>query len=790
MTNHLNVRVAWHDSRWSGRVCNKPSDNSFCVDLDRIREEKDDTAEDRVAGRHFQDLAPAELPPCIAEGGAFMSDREWWRTVNHPYQTLPKTADTHGHLRPTRIEVPPYTTFAVPFNWMLRDSQPGIDESLPNPLPPDEDSPFPSPWVFSSARQEAISDLFFNRLAPGRSLVFFYTKSGHPLGDQINRLVVGVGQLTKVHPMIRYDVASSSGAPYPLWDRLVGHSIRPDGHAGFLLPYHDYLEPTGDPEEDARRSELLNEIAVVPEPSNIMAFSYAGEHSSADIALSTLVSVLASVRIIRSHGIATGPWARREEWINQQIADVWVDRGAFPGTGSVLEALGMRLGTALILEMLSTRQIAPSDDPWPALDSILRGRTKPPQPAYIGDIAATAKTWAALDDDQRALTHLLSRFALSPTQAARWFDPRKRRNSVRAQIETHEILGNPYRIVELDLGDAKERPVGLGVVDRGMMPDPTIAVQHPIPQPSRVESPQDERRVRAAFVTVLRHAADDGDALMTEDEALGRVTHLNLDQPFDIPTAWLAGHSEDLMPEITRVDISLDTESNARIGCLQLTEHRDVEDKLRKVLTKRAGRQLPSLDENWADLLSATLTDGGNDLSATDERRQLATEEQSKALEAVTTRKLSVLVGRAGTGKTTVLGALLKSKALADDGVLFLAPTGKARVRLGQKTGAAAMTVAQFLYQLGRYDGQRQRPLFTGQDQYRRERTVVIDECSMLTLDDLAAVLYGLDLAHVQRLILVGDPNQLPPSGSAGHSPTLSSTLTLPKPKATPSVVH
>jgi ATP-dependent exoDNAse (exonuclease V) alpha subunit len=75
------------------------------------------------------------------------------------------------------------------------------------------------------------------------------------------------------------------------------------------------------------------------------------------------------------------------------------------------------------------------------------------------------------------------------------------------------------------------------------------------------------------------------------------------------------------------------------------------------------------------------------------------------------------------------------------------------------------MTVAQFLYQLGRYDGVRQRPLFSGNGQYRKERTVVIDECSMLTMEDLAAVLFALDLAHVERLILVGDPNQLPPIG-------------------------
>jgi ATP-dependent exoDNAse (exonuclease V) alpha subunit len=56
-------------------------------------------------------------------------------------------------------------------------------------------------------------------------------------------------------------------------------------------------------------------------------------------------------------------------------------------------------------------------------------------------------------------------------------------------------------------------------------------------------------------------------------------------------------------------------------------------------------------------------------------------------LEQITTRKLSALVGGAGTGKTTVLGALKISKLLGKQGILFLAPTGKARVRLGQKTG-------------------------------------------------------------------------------------------------------
>lgn len=64
-----------------------------------------------------------------------------------------------------------------------------------------------------------------------------------------------------------------------------------------------------------------------------------------------------------------------------------------------------------------------------------------------------------------------------------------------------------------------------------------------------------------------------------------------------------------------------------------------------------------------------------------------------------------------GTGKTSVMGALMLSDSIVKDGVL-LAPTGKARVRLGKATNAEAVTVAQFLHRLDRYDGSRQRPKF------------------------------------------------------------------------------
>lgn len=761
---HLNVRVAWHDNRWNGSVCQDPAANSFCMDLERIRESRDEVKELKWAGQPFSKLDSHTLPPCKAESAAFMNDAEWVRDVKHPYAGISKTYDTHGHLLPTDIRVPPYSTFAVPFYWMLRQHQEWLDEQYPTPLPPDEEPPFPSPWVFAKERQEAIGEQFFGQITPAQSLVFFYTKSGHPLEDAYSRLVVGVGTVDHVSATLRYRTANG-GQSYPLWDRLFHHSIRPDGVRGFILPYHDYLTPTGDPEEDARRRELLNEIAVVPEAVDVMSFSYAGELGTPDVALSVLVKCLAAVRAIREHGIAQGPWAEREEWLNEQIAAAWKDRGAFPGTGSVLEALGVRLGTALFQELKANGVIAEMADPWPIIDSLLRGNQDPPQSAYRADLEASRATWLGLSDERWALIRLLSRMSLSPLQAKRWFDPRERSKATRAHVTDADILANPYRIAETDLGDPNEYPVSIATVDRGVMPQDLVAVAHPVELPSRVETPMDWRRIRAALVTVLRHAAKSGDSLLSEADAAIGLGKLDLTRPCVMSADWLTGNEAMLAPEVERLGIELDAEKGQIIPCIQLCELKQREQKLSKLLAARAEKSLASLCEQWQELLTKAIEDGGGHVILTDPRHKEALAEQAAALERLTTRKLSVLVGRAGTGKTTVLGALLKSKALRAGGVLFLAPTGKARVRLGQKANANAMTVAQFLYQLKRYDGVRQRPLFKGEDTYRKEKTVVIDECSMLTMDDLLATLLALDLAHVERVILVGDPNQLPPIG-------------------------
>jgi ATP-dependent exoDNAse (exonuclease V) alpha subunit len=413
----------------------------------------------------------------------------------------------------------------------------------------------------------------------------------------------------------------------------------------------------------------------------------------------------------------------------------------------------------LTLELAADQSFV--SDPWGATDAILRGDVEPPNPAYSPDLEAARNTWVALPTERRALLELLSRFDLTPTKAKEWFDSTRRARALKFDVSDEEILRNPYRIAEVDVAASTEPAISIGTVDRGMLPDPTVGVAHPVPAPSTVDSPNDPRRVRGAFVTVLRDAADDGDSLLSVTETFERVEALELTRPLDVGLDWIEGNTAAFGEVIDRLTVEV---RDSTIEALQLTELADREQALAKILKARAGKSLPSLEEDWESLIKAAVEAAGRTVDPARERHAEALREQRDALERVTTRKLSVLVGTAGTGKTSVVGALVGSEILTNGGVLLLAPTGKARVRLQRATGVDAKTVAQFLHSLKRYDGSRQRVLFTG-DTYRQERTVVIDECSMLTLDQLSAVLSALDLTYVQRIILVGDPNQLPPIG-------------------------
>ena len=60
---HLSIRVPWHDSGWAGNVCARPLDNSACLALRRIGQQRDDAFEVAVAGHRMDELGPDSRLP-------------------------------------------------------------------------------------------------------------------------------------------------------------------------------------------------------------------------------------------------------------------------------------------------------------------------------------------------------------------------------------------------------------------------------------------------------------------------------------------------------------------------------------------------------------------------------------------------------------------------------------------------------------------------------------------------------------------------------------------------------
>ena len=133
-------------------------------------------------------------------------------------------------------------------------------------------------------------------------------------------------------------------------------------------------------------------------------------------------------------------------------------------------------------------------------------------------------------------------------------------------------------------------------------------------------------------------------------------------------------------------------------------------------------------------------------------------DQQRRAVAAVLAKGLVLLEGGPGTGKTSTVAAMINAvqQHCPQARIHLAAPTGKAAARLGQASGDRhpCSTLHRLLEQRGdRFLRNRHHPL--------RLDLLIVDEVSMVDLELMAALLEALPASC--RLVLVGDPAQLPP---------------------------
>ena len=766
---HVSIRVPWHDSGWNGTICSSPSRNSSCLKLVNIAESKNDEAEERNAGRSIKDLSQSEYPPCVMERATFMADFSFSRSHSHPYSKLDN--ETHRHFRPTPLYHPAYSAAGLPFRWMNKkfvfgdpkNGQHGFIKNFPLEHVNEQHEPvldFNSAWLQDHRNHDALLECFWNHIRAEESLVFFYAKQ-IPLVEEIGRrVIVGVGRVKSVGPSTEYLYEGSPAGKIRsyLWERMVTHSIRPDFVDGFLMPYHEALERAA----NGATFDLSDVVAFAPD-DHFDEFSYATEHVGTDGAISALMACRAAlVQVEKSWDYST---SKQQQWIDRELGRLWKKRGAFPGLGAVLNATGIPLGNFVAQSLID--RAGENGNPWDEWFQALNdpGSVLPNELARNIDRTIIA-SWQRMNEERRSFLQTLSRLDLSDEHANVLATPETRRDNG-IELSDTAFLENPYLFYEATRLTLS--PISIGVVDRGVFPTEFIREKFPLAEPTLIRTSVDARRLRALCIRELEHSADQGDTLRSREDIIISLRKGDEERKEDptLVTNDLLGVAEDEQFEGQIRIVSLKNEAPA----YQIERLANVGELIRKTVERRSQSARHKLDIDWQKELDAHLKALPDD--EVDRVKEVrARQEKAAALEEIASSRVSVLIGPAGTGKTTLLSVLCSRPEISDDGILLLAPTGKARVRMESVARTAdiqnyqALTLAQFLNRSKppRYDGRTGRYLLTGTEGQKVGRTVIVDECSMLTEEMMAALLEAISGVH--RLIFVGDPRQLPPIGA------------------------
>lgn len=741
MTTHLSTRLVWHDRAWDGHICDHPSSNPYCIVHQHVRDGRDDEREDCSAGLPLADLGDWQ-PPCSRDPIAF-SKIGYTITHHDPldFRRLPSVGEV----------IPPYSVCPSPYRWMREENFRIVceDERLDIREPDKKDKEFG--WVVEADRQQELLKNFWGKLEKEQSLIFFYCNHGNPLDETLNRILLGVSRISQIGPQLFFGTKPPKyNEQYPIWSRCITHDFE---NQGFRLPYHEYLKAGHD---------TSNILCVVPEGATLN-FSYVAEHVSDDLAVGALERLLQSVQAVKDENKVPGDWDRHLTWLNDVLSEVWQNRGPFPGIGSVLQYLGFDSGTAFQRQVLIP-MLNKGENAWDHVQAVLEGRRKCEEARYAKGLKQAGDRWQAYKTNRRDLLSMLTRFELSPSQVERVANPDQRSGSG-IDASDEKIVANPYLLCEMDQGDGVSDVIALETIDRGMRPEGAAARflddDETCPQ-------DDPRRVRGVAVAVLQAAAQQGDTLLPFAETITRITKRFPERRACRPDRDLVEGQASFYQETLDFRHESDPQTMAIKGLSEL--EREVCARLkRRVKTKN---DPPKDGWSWEPLLERAFSDkeGGSKLAPDVEER--ARKEKADALTKLYEARFSVLCGRAGTGKTSVLRVFLNGLEELEGKrpILLLAPTGKARVRLMDRTkredGSVrdAYTIHQFLMRHKWLNPDNFALKLSGGDQHGAP-TVIIDEASMLPIDLLGVLFRALDLNKVTRLILVGDPNQLPPIG-------------------------
>ena len=254
-------------------------------------------------------------------------------------------------------------------------------------------------------------------------------------------------------------------------------------------------------------------------------------------------------------------------------------------------------------------------------------------------------------------------------------------------------------------------------------------------------SGEDHRRIEAGILYELRYNLGAGHSFLPQDKLLNATAQL-----LSVELSAVEAGMERLLEAQRLVKDML-----AEISVIYLPELFEAEIYIKDRLLAAAHLKFPK-ERNLERMLSAAQRESGIAYSA----------QQEQAIRQAAESGILLLTGGPGTGKTTILKAVLSVYQQMGLKCVLAAPTGRAAKRLTEVTGEEASTIHRLL--------EATIDINSGEMYFVRDEenplkadAVIVDEMSMVDVQLLHSLLQAVPAKA--RLVLVGDPDQLPPVG-------------------------
>ena len=755
---HITSRMAWHDNKWNGKICISPEKNEYCVGdysllSARLQRRRNLDIECKNNGEipNYENMGNY-VPPCFWSLNTF-GEESFDVIHEHPMK------ETHKNIKSTpdvKEHLPPYSFFTWNFKIsFLRDNNPlsRIDGKYPKNLP-------------------NRANKFFSQIKENESVVFLYCNYDNPVtADEYKYLLIGCGLVKNKGDFFDYQIPKNDldeirsdkdfkNFPTLGWELRV--SLDPENTV--RLPYHEYLS---DLDEDIDW-DLLDDIKITIDDEKLAQdFKYVAMDIDDDTCIFLLTKIKQKLDLVGEHNRYNDIYDvdHNLKIIEKLLQKTWTNRGCFPTLDRVLKIIVEKTDEPLPLPLTTMikNKISKGTDWDKFIIQLFKYPEKITDNDSILDTLDEVNDWLNVKCISAIELLQICMLDLTDFQLERILNGNL--NKDKKNVAIAEVSKNLYLLCEeyepddksddQHTGLRRDNYIPLYKVDIALFPDTKYSRKL---RAIQTLSPGDPRRLRALVLSYLSSLENSTGDCFDFPQNIQKFIYnypLFYKSKYIVSDTVLKNPTDELLAHFSgKLACEKDSDGNFRY---YLKEIYDYEQTLQKQFIDLLSR--PDF-EGYSpyDYVAGCkrLKEKNGDIFNEEEYLN----ERNKLYKHVFKKRLFILSGSPGTGKSYELLKIIETLRDNSETYIVLTPTGKASLRLTVNeegiNDIRCMTIDKLLYSIKQSN-------FDVSD----IQNLIIDEMSMVDLVKIAKLIESFNIKRnsFKRLILVGDQYQLPPIG-------------------------